>query len=98
MSNRQSGILGRIRGIARGAPAPGPAASPPSSARTEPLSDEVAELRTRVAHLEQLVQGLQDSVHRGSERGDKRLSEIERRLEPAAIAAALSKDARDRGL
>jgi hypothetical protein len=98
MSSRQQGILGRIREIARGAPAPEPAASPPSGGRTELLSDEVAELRTRVAHLEQLVQGLQDSVHRSSERGDRRLSEIERRLEPAAIAAALSKDARDRGL
>jgi len=55
-------------------------------------------LRSRVAHLEQLVQGLQDSVHRGSERQDKRLSEIERQIEPATLAAALSKDARIRGL
>lgn len=98
MSSRRPGILGRIRDLARGAPAPTPAAPPPSGGRIELLSDEVAELRTRVAHLEQLVQGLQDSVHRGSERADRRLSEIERRLEPAAIAAALSKDARDRGL
>ncbi|HEY1566513.1 MAG TPA: hypothetical protein VGF68_05825 [Solirubrobacteraceae bacterium] len=58
----------------------------------------MAELRNRVAHLEQLVQGLQDSVHRASQRQDDRLSEIERRLDPAVIAAALSQDARDRGL
>lgn len=98
MSGRQSGIMGRIRDMTRGTPAPQPAASPPSGDPGELLSDEVAELRTRVADLEHLVQGLQDSVHRGSERGDKRLSEIERRLDPAVIAAALSKDARERGL
>ncbi|HET6870574.1 MAG TPA: hypothetical protein VFH80_31975 [Solirubrobacteraceae bacterium] len=64
----------------------------------ERLADQVAELRSRVAHLEQLVQGLQDSVHRGSERQDKRLLDIEKRLDPAALAAALSQDARTRGL
>jgi len=48
--------------------------------------------------LEQLVQGLQDSVHRASERQDKRMSDMERRLDPAALAAALTQDERDRGL
>jgi hypothetical protein len=55
-------------------------------------------IEDRVAHLERLVQGLQDSVHRESERQGKRLAELETRLEPAALTAAMSKDARDRGL
>jgi hypothetical protein len=37
-------------------------------------------------------------VHRASERHDKRMSDIERRLDPAALAAALNQDERDRGL
>jgi hypothetical protein len=58
----------------------------------------VAVWEARIAHLEQLVQGLQDSVYRDSQRQDKRIAEIEKRLDPATLAAALSKDARDRGL
>jgi hypothetical protein len=82
----------------RAAPEAEPASrSAPDSADRE-LSDQVADLRTRIAHLESLVQGLQDSVHRGFERHDKQVSDIERRLDPAALAAALSQDARERGL
>lgn len=91
-------LLARIRQLPRGASESRQASRPSSGDREEQLSEEVAELRSRIAHLEQLVQGLQDSVHRGSERQDKRVAEIERRLDPAAMAAALSKDARTRGL
>jgi hypothetical protein len=63
------------------------------------VGDElITELRTRVAHLEALVQGLQDAVYRESQRQDKRLTELEARTDPAALAAALSEDARQRGL
>ena len=55
-------------------------------------------LQTRVEHLEQLVEALQDSVHRESERYTKRLTELEARIEPGALNVALSKDARERGL
>lgn len=61
-------------------------------------AERIDELRNQIAHLEQLVQGLQDSVYRESQRTDKRLEEIEARLQPAALAAALSRDARERGL
>jgi TolA-binding protein len=89
--------MARIRQMLRGGSREEPA-PPPSSDSVQPLADQVAELRTRVAHLEQLVQGLQDSVHRSTERQDKRVSDMERRLDPAAIAAALSQNARERGL
>ena len=55
-------------------------------------------LQTRVEHLERLVEALQDSVHRESERYTKRLTELEARIEPGALNVALSKDARERGL
>jgi hypothetical protein len=98
MSRRGSEILARIRQIPRGASGEEPAPSVAADRTAEPSAHEIAELRARLAHLEQLVQGLQDSVHRGSERQDKRLSDIEKRLDPSTIAAALSQDARERGL
>jgi hypothetical protein len=55
-------------------------------------------LEDRVTHLEQLVQGLQDSVHRETLRHGKRIAELEARMHPAALSKALSKDARERGL
>jgi hypothetical protein len=48
--------------------------------------------------LEQLVEGLQDSVHREALRQRKRIAELEARVDPAALSKALSKDARERGL
>ncbi len=51
-----------------------------------------------MAHLEKLVQGLQDSVYREAQRQDARLDDLEARMQPAALAVALSQNARDRGL
>ena len=98
MSGWPLGIIARLRHQPDGAPADEQPSSPSSGSGDERLSDQVVELQSRVAHLEQLVQGLQDSVHRGSERQDKRLSDIEKRLDPATMATALSEDARTRGL
>jgi uncharacterized coiled-coil protein SlyX len=61
-------------------------------------ADRVDALEQRVAHLEQLVEGLQDSVHRESARQDKLIEELQAQIHPAAMGAALNKDARDRGL
>jgi uncharacterized coiled-coil protein SlyX len=63
-----------------------------------PGSDELLGLEARIAHLEQVVQGLQDSVHRESTRLNKRIGELEARTEPGALGRALSEDARQRGL
>jgi uncharacterized coiled-coil protein SlyX len=55
-------------------------------------------LESRVADLEDLVEGLQDAVHRDSVRRDERAARMERKTEPRELARALSDDARDRGL
>jgi hypothetical protein len=55
-------------------------------------------LKTRITQLEQLVEGLQDSVYRESIRLSERVVELEARVQPAALAKAMSKDARERGL
>jgi hypothetical protein len=63
-----------------------------------PGQDALRALETRVKHLEQLVEGLQDSVHRESTRLGKRVADLEARVQPAALGKALSEDARERGL
>jgi uncharacterized coiled-coil protein SlyX len=63
-----------------------------------PAQHELRALEARIAHLEQLVEGLQDSVHRESTRLGKRIGELETRTQPAALGRALSDDARERGL
>lgn len=55
-------------------------------------------LERRIAHLEELLEGLQDAVYRETTRQRKQISDLEARTEPAALAVALSRDARERGL
>jgi hypothetical protein len=92
---QREGLIARIVQMRRGAPAPLPARAGEVSG-PEPATLE--SLEARVAHLEGMVQGLQDSVHRESSRQGKRIAELEARLEPGALAIALSEDARQRGL
>lgn len=96
MSERASeGLIARIRQIRRVAvPAQRRA---PSTAGPE-NDDVVRTLEERLTHLEQLVEGLQDSVHREALRHDKRIAELEAQIQPTALSQALSKDARERGL
>ncbi len=98
MSGAPEGIKARIRQVQHALTGSEATSQAPSGDGQELASVQLADLRARVAHLEQLVQGLQDSVHRASERQDKRMSDLERRLDPAALAAALTQDERDRGL
>jgi hypothetical protein len=89
----REGLVTRIRQIRRSA-----AAAETASATASPDTALLRALETRVAHLEQLLEGLQDAVHRESERQGKLIAELQAQVQPAAIGAALSKDARERGL
>jgi hypothetical protein len=96
MSMRErEGLIARIRQIRRSAPAP---ETPSGSSSADPELDQIHQLEARIAHLEQLLEGLQDSVHRESERQGRLIAELEARIEPGAMGAALNKDARERGL
>ncbi len=96
MVREREGVIARIRQIGRAATASGePAAEPPPA---DTGQDRLRALEARVEHLEALVQGLQDSVHRESSRHDKRISDLETRIQPATLGKALSDDARARGL
>ena len=87
-------LLRRIRQISR------------SVAPREPTDSEAADseparlqsLEARVAHLEQLLEGLQDSVHRESERHAAMIAELQTQVEPSTMGAAIAEDARHRRL
>jgi uncharacterized coiled-coil protein SlyX len=55
-------------------------------------------LEQRVTHLESMIEGLQDAVHRESQHTREQLDELRHRTEPGEISRALSRDARERGL
>ena len=94
MRERES-LIARIRQIRRGSATGNEAAQPPESV---PEENRLRALEARIEHVEALVQGLQDSVHRESLRHAKRIAELEARIRPEALGKALSDDARARGL
>jgi len=88
-------LIARVRQARGGADGADQRKEAPS---VDPGEDRLQAFEARVAHLEQLVQGLQDSVHREAERQAKRIADLEARTQPGALGRALSEDARARGL
>jgi hypothetical protein len=70
-------------------PAPTPEADP---------ERRLAALERRLDDLESLVEGLQDAIHRESVRQEREIQHLERKTDPAEIARALGRHARERGL
>jgi hypothetical protein len=66
----------------------------PAPSAYEPLGA----LEQRVAHLETMVEGLQDAVHREISRTNQEIEELRKRIEPGEMSRSLSEDARHRGL
>jgi uncharacterized coiled-coil protein SlyX len=88
-------LIARIRQLRRARAA----AEAPSPSVPEHVDAAIVDaLEARVAHLEQQLEGFQDSVHRESARQEKLIAELQAQVRPAAMGAALSKDARERGL
>jgi ABC-type phosphate transport system auxiliary subunit len=71
--------------------------SPAGADRAEPQL-QLAELQQRLEQLEAAFEGLQDSVHRESVRHHEQLHDLIKSTQPAAVARALSDDARRRGV
>jgi hypothetical protein len=95
----REGLIARISQIRR---ATADAAERRTSAEAESAAateqDQIRALEARVSELEDMLQGLQDSVHRESLRTNKRIVGLESQIQPAALSRALSEDARERGL
>lgn len=88
-------LLRRIRQVRRTTASREQSDSPPAA---EPSPDHIQSLEARVAHLENLLEGLQDSVHRESERHSRLIADLQNQVDPGAMSAALAEDARQRGL
>ena len=55
-------------------------------------------LEARTEHLEAVLEGLQDAVHRRAVLEDESIGELRKRTEPEQLARDLSRNARTRGL
>jgi hypothetical protein len=66
--------------------------------RSKPVDERVPALEERIRHLEAMIEGLQDAVHRESLRTNTKLEEMRKQLEPAELSRALSREQRRRGL
>jgi len=93
--NDRESLLRRIRQIRRAATPP---AEQPAQGQRDPQMEPLQGLEARLAHVEQLLEGLQDSVHRESERQAEQIASLQAKVDPAAMRAALAEDARKRGL
>jgi uncharacterized coiled-coil protein SlyX len=94
MLGEGDGLVARIRQVRRLAAARD---RPGSDARVPP-PDRIHALEARVAHLERLLEGLQDSVHRESERHASLIAGLQTQVQPGAMGAALAENTRNRGL
>jgi hypothetical protein len=93
-ASEQEGLVARIRQVRRVASA----RNRPTTGPAEPQPSRVEGLEARLAHLENLVEGLQDSVHRESDRHSRLITELQDQIDPGAMRAALARDERERGL
>jgi hypothetical protein len=63
-----------------------------------PPIERIEALERRMRHLETMVEGLQDAVHREITRTNDQIDLLRKRTEPGELSRALSDDARHRGL
>jgi uncharacterized coiled-coil protein SlyX len=71
---------------------------PESRLDHERQAKRLEDIEVRLGHLERMIEGLQDSVHRESVRQGKKIDQLQRNAEPSAIRRALGRDAEERGL
>lgn len=90
----REGLIARIRQVRR----LGASGDRADTHAEGPEPDRLESLEMRVMHLERLVEGLQDSVHRESERHSRLIADLQAQTQPGAMGAALAEDARNRGL
>ena len=93
--HERENLIARIRQLRRVRPD----RQKPSPATAErPENARIDGLEVRISHLEQVVEGLQDSVHRETMRQGKLIADLQAQVDPGTMGAAINKDARERGL
>jgi vacuolar-type H+-ATPase subunit I/STV1 len=93
-------LLERVVQLRRGKAAEAEAEAPADEGvKTEAgYAEQIKALEQRIAHLEAIVEGLQDAFHREAVRRGKQIEGLEAKTEPDEITRALSRDARERGI
>ena len=94
------GLLQRIVNVRRAKAAEGGATALAGRGAESPTDDQprLQRLEQRIDHLEAALEGLQDAVHREAVRHHEEIADLRKKVEPEAMARALSDDARQRGL
>jgi hypothetical protein len=76
-----------------------PTSIPTDAGRQDPtVAQRLEAVEKRLGHLEALIEGLQDAVHRESVRQGREIDQLQRNAEPAEIRRALGRDAREHGI
>jgi len=92
-TSRPSRLLNRVVQQRRAA---APGVAPPGEQADH--EQRIRALEERIEHLETLLEGLQDSVHREAVRRERDLEEIDRKIQPAAMARSLAAHSRQHGI
>jgi uncharacterized coiled-coil protein SlyX len=66
--------------------------------RDRTVEQRLENVEQRLGHLEAMIEGLQDAVHRQSVRQEREINQLRKGAEPAQIRRALGRDARERGI
>jgi hypothetical protein len=90
---RRTGLLDRVALLTRRK-----RASAVGRESTDDRERRIEALEERVDHLEALLEGLQDAIHRESVRQGGRIEALETGSEPGELSRAISRDARERGI
>jgi hypothetical protein len=83
------------------APPDAATAPAPTAPGGDPHADHesrLASIERRLDHLEALLEGLQDAVHRQTVRQEHEIGELERKTDAAEMTRSLDRHARERGL
>jgi uncharacterized coiled-coil protein SlyX len=64
----------------------------------DPHDARIAALESRLDHLESLVEGLQDAVHRDSARHEREIRDLGEKTDPGRMSRSLAEHNREHGL
>jgi len=95
------GLFARVierRRLERSPAADEDAASRLEERGSDPHDRRITALESRLDHLESLVEGLQDAVHRDSARHEREIRDLGEKTDPGQMSRSLAEHDREHGL